>query len=808
MAVLNTGLAKTSAGGFTIPYSCRFDGSSAYLKRTPASASNQKTWTLSVWLKRGKLSSEQRIFGAYKSGVTEVASLDWSTEAPSNTLYWHLGGASNYRFYTSSTYRDPSAWYHLVFSCDTSSAGGRAVGDMQSIYVNGELVTAKGSTANPVADYEGLINIDEEHVIGANRLYANFLDGYMAEMHFIDGTALTPTSFGETGDYGEWKPIKVSGLTYGTNGFYLDFSDSAALGDDAAGSNDWTVVGLTAADQMLDTPTNSFATMNPLKVDTTLSPVTAFSEGNLKIVQEDGYYGASSTMGFSSGKWYAEFLILTSPNNHASVGITPTQDPPTDSWNNPPSGRDAYVYYGITGNAPQEADSYGGSAIVAGDLVGVAVDMDNTKIWFSKNGTWQASGDPAAGTNFATDSIAADTYEFILGDTGNAFDSDWIANFGQDSSFAGEKTAQGNQDGNSIGDFYYTPPSGFLALCTSNLPEPAVIPSEHFNNIIYTGNDGTQSITGVGFQPDLLWNKTHNVVNNHFLIDAVRGVTKLLFPNLTNAEATDDHDITAFTTDGFSLDGSGNGNVSGSEYMAWNWKANGAGSSNENGSINTTATSANTDAGFSISTYSGDGNAGATVGHGLSKAPEMVMIKRRDAIDNWPVHHGYNTTAPETERLYLDSNGATYDDDVQFNDTLPSATVVTIGDNDQVNNSSGTYVMYCWHSVDGYSKVGSYEGNGDADGTFVYTGFRPAFIIQKRTDSSGDWNIYDSKLAPYNEVGDYLHPHNSALAGTAAVDLLSNGFKFRDNTAIWNASGGDYVYIAFAETPFKYSNAR
>jgi hypothetical protein len=458
---------------------------------------------------------------------------------------------------------------------------------------------------------------------------------------------------------------------------------------------------------------------------------------------------------------------------------------------------DGHGYYGSDGTLHNSGtgSSYGDSYTI-NDIIGIALDADSGTLTFYKNDVSQGE---------AASSLLGE-YKVVMGI--NSTSEILIANFGQDSSFAGEETAQGNADGNGYGDFYYTPPSGFLALCTANLDTPAVIPSEHFNNIIYTGNDGTQSITGVGFQPDLLWNKTHNVVNNHFLIDAVRGVTKLLFPNLTNAEATDDHDITAFTTDGFSLDGSGNGNVSGSEYMAWNWKANGSGSSNENGSINTTATSANTDAGFSISTYSGDGNAGATVGHGLSKAPEMVMIKRRDAIDNWPVHHGYNTTAPETERLYLDSNGATYDDDVQFNDTLPSATVVTIGDNDQVNNSSGTYVMYCWHSVDGYSKVGSYEGNGDADGTFVYTGFRPAFIIQKRTDSSGDWNIYDSKLAPYNEVGDYLHPHNSALAGTAAVDLLSNGFKFRDNTAIWNASGGDYVYIAFAETPFRYSNAR
>jgi hypothetical protein len=822
MAVLNTGLAKTPADtGYTIDYSCRFDAaSSAYLSKTP-SAGNRKTWTWSAWVKRGNLvgsGTRQVLFSG--TGITHTTFGDIRFDVGDDL---HIGTYTVQVALTSALFRDPSAWYSIIVVMDTTQG---TEADRLKIYVNGvEQSLAVDNRDNLLQDTDYGINSAVEHAIGRNEQDNNwYLDGYLAEVHFIDGTALDHTSFGETGDYGEWKPIEYTG-SHGTQGFYLDFADSAALGDDAAGSNDWTVNNLTAADQMLDTPTNNFATWNPnhkRKVN--------LKEGNLAIEgsRTGNNYGIASTFLMESGKWYWEFCrpnVSGATNSGVHIADSHVNK---DAYNS----SDHWSFAMDTGyaggddfkkNTGGTATTFTGSGVLATtDILQIAFDADAGKIWFGKNNTWLDSGDPAAGTGEIYSGIS--DASGILASHEDASAPDFTHyNFGADSSFAGEQTAQGNADGNGYGDFYYTPPSGFLAKCTANLPVPAVIPSEHFQTAIYTGTDSTRSINlqdfaadGTStFQPDMIWVKKRSTSGNHCIWDAVRGVANRIRPDTTAAEDTGAA-LGSFDTDGFTLSGSVFNNDS-VTFVAWNWKANGSGSSNTNGSINTTATSANTDAGFSISTYSGDGNAGATVGHGLSKAPEFVMIKRRDAIDNWPVHHGYNTTAPETERLYLDTNGATYDDDVQFNDTLPSATVVTIGDNDQVNNSSGTYVMYCWHSVEGYSKVGTYTGktSNDPSGCFITTGFRPAYVLLKRADSANNWGIYDTARDTYNLTHKSLYPdvnnaENDTIWSTTenTIDILSNGFKMRTSNAGTNAAGGAYIYIAFAETPFRYSNAR
>jgi hypothetical protein len=340
-----------------------------------------------------------------------------------------------------------------------------------------------------------------------------------------------------------------------------------------------------------------------------------------------------------------------------------------------------------------------------------------------------------------------------------------------------------------------------------------VIPSEHFNAVLYTGNGTDASTTQVittDIQPDLVWMKCRSNLTPNRIVDAVRGVDVTLYSDTTNGDyANAGSDITAFGSTSFTLTGDGAGtNSNGRTYVAWNWKANGTGVSNTNGSINTTKTSANVDAGFSISTYAGNDTNNATVGHGLSKAPELVIIKNKYTTAAWEVYEA------STDNRYQLNNTSAGGDDFDINyGTNPSATLVSLSSGAGVNRNPDTYVMYCWHSVDGYSKVGSYTGNGSTDGTFVYTGFRPAYVMVKVTNLSGEsWLIKDSERATDNPTDLYLYADQSiaetgSAGATRYLDLLSNGFKWRGGSVEVNGSY-TYIYLAFAESPFKHTNAK
>jgi len=565
------------------------------------------------------------------------------------------------------------------------------------------------------------------------------------------------------------------------------------LGIDRSGNgNNWTVNNMTYSDQMLDTPTNNFATFNA--IDATNS---TFSEGNLKFAHSSIPAFARSTMSMKSGKWYYEIIGTTQYGMH---GVTTFESGMPTHWlGNDPSGW-AYNYTDQhIRNSP--TDYAYGDTYTTGDIIGIALDVDTPSITFYKNGVSQGT--------FTTNFPANKEWFFASG--GDWSGASWIANFGQDSSFAGTKTAQGNQDSNGIGDFYYTPPSGFLALCTANLPNVAVKPSQHFNTVLYSGTGSVQTISGVGFQADFTWIKSRSNADTHTAFDILRQYG-LLYPNTTAVEGnTGGGWLRSWASDGFDVDVAGPINTNNQTYVAWNWKANGSGSANTNGSITSTV-SANVDAGFSIVSYTGTGS-NATVGHGLSVAPEMIIIKRRNDIENWIV--GHEGIVLGSGRLQLDTTVAssTGNADAYWNTTAPSATLVSLGDHDAVNGSSDTYIIYAFHSVDGYSKVGSYVGNGDTDGTFIYTGFRPRYFVIKRTDSADDWNCYDSIRSstgnPMNETI-YLNGYNGEAFNDTGHDLdfLSSGVKLRTTNGQENASGGTYIYIAFAEIPFKYSNAK
>jgi len=795
----NNILAGSSGqGGYEIEQSLRFDdGDSAYMSRTPAGASNRKTWTISTWVKIANLASTNSspynlIFSA--SGASDQDVLYFESD---DTLVLGLYASDptvNMRvFQTTQLFRDVSAWYHIVVSCDTT-AGSNYV----KLYINGEEVT-DFSTDNrnnaALSNHNTEFNNTYQHRIGKSP-GSDYLSAYLAEFNWIDGQALTPSDFGETDLLtNQWIAKKYVG-TYGTNGFYLNFSDSASLGADSSGNgNNFTPTNLAATDQVLDSPTNNFATLNLLAPPRASGSFT-YSEGNLKVsMGGSGDADCPSTMGASSGKWYAEAYILTGDQstNTPFVGLVSSKF--LDDETIASSSNSCVYYYSGSKRVNGTVSSYG-ATYNSGDIVGIAFNADDNEVTFYKNNSTQGAI-----------SLTADEYVFSSGKSAGTPVLVW--NFGQDSSFAGNKTAQNNTDANGIGDFYHAPPSGYLALCEYNLSNPSIaLPGEHFNTVIWSGNGTGQSITGVGFQPDFVWMKQRSNANDHALVDAVRGVLKGLSSNSTASENTFNH-LTAFNTDGFSVGTSAQANSLGSTYVAWNWKAdNTSGSSNTDGTITSTV-SANPTAGFSIVSYTGNGTSGATVGHGLSIAPSMVIVKIRNTSNQWDCFH---ESLGATKHIYLNLTNAAMTNINRWNNTSPSSSVVTLGDGFTVNQNTSTYIAYCFAEVEGYNKFGSYTGNGSADGVFVYTGFRPAFVLFKRSDASGNyWTIRDTARNPSNESQLSLYPNVSdaeATSSTGGIDILSNGFKLRGAASDGNTNGGTYIYMAFAESPFKYSNAR
>ena len=323
-------------------------------------------------------------------------------------------------------------------------------------------------------------------------------------------------------------------------------------------------------------------------------------------------------------------------------------------------------------------------------------------------------------------------------------------------------------------------------------------PGLYFNTKLYTGNGTTDhSITGVGFQPDWTWLKKRNNVDDHILQDVVRTATKYLISNSNAAEATYAEGFKSFDSDGFTLGNANNTNQNTHTFVAWNWKANGAGSSNSSGSITSTV-SVNTTAGFSIVKYTGTGGT-ETVGHGLGVTPKMIMVKNLDSSENWGVWH---TAIAANKYLGLNQTNAVATNTAIWNNTLPTNAVFSIGNNARTGGSDN-YVAYCFANVKGYSRFDSYIGNGNANGSFIYTGFKPIFVMIKKTNATSSWTMWDNKRSSNeNNIPLYANLNNAESAQTTVkLDLLSNGFKIRGNGSNVNTSGSTYVYMAFAEEP-------
>jgi hypothetical protein len=343
------------------------------------------------------------------------------------------------------------------------------------------------------------------------------------------------------------------------------------------------------------------------------------------------------------------------------------------------------------------------------------------------------------------------------------------------------------------------------------MPTPTIPAGNLFMNATtYTGTGASLAVTngvaGQSFQPDFVWTKTRSTATGHTLFDSIRGVTNYLQSNNSNAEGTTATTLTAFNSNGFTVGSDSSTGASGVTYVGWQWKAGGTAVTNTAGSISSQV-SANTTSGFSVVTYSGNSTSGATVGHGLGVAPSMVILKRRNGTEAWPVYHSGMPSAA----YYMRLNATDAQDTAAsfMNNTAPSSTVFTLGNGGFSNTSGSTYVAYCWAPIAGYSAFGGYTGNGSTDGPFIYTGFRPRFVMIKRSDSTSDWFIFDSARQPNNQMSDVLFPNlSNAETGSYPIDFVSNGFKNRNSAGVPNTSGGTFIYMAFAENPFKYALAR
>ena len=771
-----------------------------YLSRTPSSAGNQQIWTLSAWIKKSKTgTANQNLFSQTGGGsASQRMYVLFSDDLLVVSQY--NGSSSDFNYTTNAVFRDPSAWYHLVVSVDTTQA---TASNRVKIYMNGEQITSFSSTTNPSQNLNTYVNTTQVIGIGHDtKVASRFFDGYMAEMHLTDGIAYTPTTFGETDTSGIWVPKVGPSVTYGTNGFYLKFENSGAMGTDSSGNSNTFSVGGGTVRQVDDTPTNNFATINSINA----SSIITISEGNLRTTAVGAWYSALGTIYATSGKWYFEAVLTV--DNWVMVGVAPTsQDINLSPGGGVGTKSMALVFStdssrgDISYNGGNSVYTDGGHGINTGDIISVALDLDNNNVKFYKNNTQLYN---------LSNLLSDEPYTFGVSHyNGSAL----VSNFGQNGTFNGAKTAQGNADGNGKGDFYYAPPTGFLALCTDNLSSTLTIPinkgADNFNPILYTGTGTTQSITGVGFRPDLVWLKARTQSYYHNWYDIIRGGTKAIFSNATVPEATDTGNLQTFDSDGFTADGFAGTNGSGVNYVAWNWLASNTTASNTDGTITSTV-SVNQTSGFSVVTYTGNRTAGATVGHGLGVAPSMVIAKCRTADAGWPVFH---TSLGGSNFVRLNQTSASASNSVMWNNTTPSSTVVTLGGGDETNNNTGGSVMYCFAEIEGYSKFGSYTGNASTDGPFIYTGFKPSWVMIKRIDGANGWTIYDSVRNPSNVVEKQLMANSSGAeeadaAHNAARDYLSNGFKIRETGNDVNVNGSSYLYMAFAENPFVTSTGK
>lgn len=776
------------ATSYQISRSLRFNSAdTASLSRTVTSAGNRKTWTWAGWVKRSGFGAINPLFVSGSASNNNFRLQFLASPADTIALTNEASGTATTLRTTSALYRDPGAWMHVVAVVDTTQA---TAANRIKLYVNGTEVTDFQTSNAPTQNSDLQANNAGTHYIGRN-FSTNYFNGYLADVYFIDGQALTPSDFGEFDANNVWQPKAYAG-TYGANGFRLDFSDNSAatattLGADRSGNgNNFTPSNLSVTvgvgnDSLVDSPTRygadagaggevrgNYCTLSPF-----LNSNSTLSNGFLRAVgSAAGTTDILSTFFVSSGKWYWETTWSNvSGGDWGALGVGQVLDAA------PGAASASYSYRNSGEKRSNSTNATYGTAWATGDVIGVAFDADNRSIAFYLNGVSQGT----AYTGMATGSYSPE-----FGENGGGAFATADVNFGQR-------------------PFAYAAPSGYKALCSVNLPTPTITNgATAMDTVLYTGTGATLTpASTLGFSPDLVWIKSRSAATDHAVYDVVRGAQARLEANQPDAEVTTDGGLTAFNSNGFTLGTLPQANTNTATYAAWCWDAGSSNATNTSGTITSTVR-ANTGAGISIVSYVGTG-ANATVGHGLGVAPQLVIVKNRTtAATNWALWHQVltgtqylvlNTTA-------LPATGATY-----WNSTTPSSTVFSLGGAADVNTNTNNVIAYCFAPVAGFSAFGSYTGNASADGPFVYTGFRPRWILTKRTSgATGNWHIYDSSRTGYNQDSAILFPNLTTIETNDQVDILSNGFKLR-TTGNANLSA-TYLYVAFAEHPFALARAR
>ncbi len=790
--MFSSNTSQVSSGGYEIQRSLRFNSAdSTYLSRTPASATNRKTWTWSGWVKRNALAANQYVFNASPDSFVNTFSIVSFGAGASEDKFRFIefqGGSQVCSLRTTQVFRDSSAWYHFVLAVDTTQATDT---NRVKVYVNGVQITSFDVAAYPAQNTDLTMNNNVLTTLGYITTTNNF-SGYMTEVNFIDGQALTPSSFGAfDAQTGVWGPTPYAG-SYGTNGFYLNFSDNsnttaATLGKDYSGNgNNWTPNNFSVSagagnDSLVDVPTNwgtdtgvggsvrgNYATWNSILQ--TNDAANTYANGNLEVSATSSNW-ANGTISTNSGSYYFE-LTPTVGAAGLYLGINNTK---TDVRVTAYSG-------GIEASPGGGSNQTGLASWSNGDIIGVAVNGVSKTVQFYRNGSTYGSQ--------VTYTTALDLFPFAR----NAIvsSSTTIINAGQR-------------------PFAYTAPSGFKALNTQNLPTPtigattATQAGKFFNPVLYTG-DRTARTISVGFQPDWVWVKSRNAADDHYLMNAVVGTGKYLSSNSTASEATNAATLTAYTSDGFSVGNTGTTNETGRTYVAWNWKANGAGVTNTAGSVTTTV-SANTTSGFSIARGTLPASVGASYGHGLGVAPSFIIAKSTSTASDWFVYHsslGFN------QDIRLQTTAAASSTTFTYNSANASTVTIGGGNVNAFWGANTTWVWYNFAEVPGYSRFGSYTGNGSSDGPFVFCGFRPAYLLVKCSSNAGtNWIVYDTTRDTINVAGKELLPNTADAEGTYPIlDFLSNGFKMRNAAPSVNGSGYTYVFAAFASAPQKFALAR
>ena len=900
-AITSTGHTDHTMAKKKIDNSSIYFGGGDYLS-IPNSADlnyGSSDFTIECWIYNDIVQGTNSLYTtALSSGNTNGMQMEWQS-ANGNLAVWDYSLNNDWTILagTGTTATPVDQWYHFAFVRN---------GDVFKMYIDG----VAGSTTRTQS---GTI----EPTLGPSIGFHRTDSGRYIEDSYIDEFRISNTAR-YTSDFSGSLP--TTAFTTDANTLLLIHSNVIGLGTDAStNSNNLATSNIVSRFQVEDTPTNNFAVLDFASTSPTFYPRV----GNLQY-QAQGWSRCESTHHApKSGKWYAEYHHGPQYNGgnpvHTKIGVTTSMF--LETSNNQLGWNAGWLYSTETGNTTNGGDG-GGSSITAlafGDILSILLDEDNQQWRFWVNNVEMPGSPYALPTTDMTYGFGVACYDNQRG----------VWNFGQESSFDGNKTGSAMAtDANGIGEFYYQPPTGALALCSANLPDPAIIKSaEHFNTALYTGTGATHNITTVGFQPDLTWIRNRSADSGGMWLDSVKGPDKFLQVTNDNGDADDTggSNFVSWDSLGFTVANAGNlANATGENYASWNWKGGGTAptqtyvvtvegsqdyyidsytgfgawtgqkptidlqeggtytfdesdSSNSShlfgfsttadgtfgggteyttgvthigtpgqagakttiavasgapqlyyycvyhgsmgGTLNTNSTmgssnfegsnpsivTANPAAGFSIVSYTGDSSSTQYMGHGLSKAPECFILKSRStAGHSWRVYH--KGLGHFHQSLFFSNNQASNNNSSVWG-ADPDVNYISVGNDAGVNTTGDKYTAWCFHSVPGYSMFGEYAGNDNSDGPFMHLGFKPALFISKVWNATGAWGHLDSDRPLYNPTNENFTPHSVSVPGTSSqCDFLSNGIKI--NTASGGQNTGTMVFMAFAESPFKYGNAR